>query len=113
MKHKPFLFFIFTCFLTLSLNAWGSCYVAIENLKCDVITGELDANSSCRQEVWWRYFKLNLEQDAGFAVDSNGSIHRFEGTNGVYHWNGSTSDIKNPLNINHVPIEIRRKLGVR
>ncbi len=48
-----------------------------------------------------------------YTLDDNGSVHRFEGTNGIYHWNGSTGDIKNPLNGTHIPIAIQKKLGVR
>jgi filamentous hemagglutinin len=34
-----------------------------------------------------------------WAVDESGGIHRFSGKggDGTFHWNGSTSDIRNPL----------------
>ena len=35
-----------------------------------------------------------------YAVDSDGNVHRFNGSNGTYHWNGSTGDKSSPLNIN-------------
>lgn len=47
-----------------------------------------------------------------FAVDSQGNIHRFEGTNGQYHWNGSTGD-KNALTSDQVPSAVQKQLGVR
>ncbi|ANI61886.1 two-partner secretion domain-containing protein [Pseudomonas sp. GR 6-02] len=48
-----------------------------------------------------------------FAKDENGNVHRFEGTNGVYHWNGSTGDAKNPLGANYIPAEVQKALGVK
>ena len=47
-----------------------------------------------------------------FAVDSQGNIHRFEGTNGQYHWNGSTGD-KNALTSDQVPSAVQKQLGVK
>jgi filamentous hemagglutinin len=48
-----------------------------------------------------------------FAKDKDGNVHRFEGTNGVFHWNGSTGDAKNPLGANYVPTAVQKALGVR
>jgi filamentous hemagglutinin len=48
-----------------------------------------------------------------FAKDENGNVHRFEGTNGIFHWNGSTGDAKNPLGANYVPSEVQKALGVK
>ncbi|MCQ2993172.1 DUF637 domain-containing protein [Pseudomonas syringae] len=52
-------------------------------------------------------------KEVRYAVDKNGSIHRFEGTNGEYHWNGSTGDINNPLKGRYVPNDIQKIFGVR
>lgn len=48
-----------------------------------------------------------------FAKDENGNVHRFEGTNGVFHWNGSTGDAKKPLGAAYVPAAVQKALGVR
>lgn len=50
-------------------------------------------------------------KEVRFAVDTKGNIHRFEGTNGEYHWNGSTGDAKNPLNRQDIPNEVKKQLG--
>lgn len=34
-----------------------------------------------------------------YAKDSQGNVHKFFGTNGEYHWSGSSGDSKNPLPI--------------
>jgi len=52
-------------------------------------------------------------KEVRFAVDSKGNIHRFEGTNGEYHWNGSSGDAKNPLTGKQIPSDIQKKLGVK
>ncbi|ERT12624.1 hypothetical protein [Photorhabdus temperata] len=52
-------------------------------------------------------------KEVRFAKDEKGNIHRFEGTNGEYHWNGSSGDIKNQLTSKQVPSDIQKKLGVR
>ncbi|WP_239954918.1 VENN motif pre-toxin domain-containing protein [Pantoea sp. Z09] len=51
-------------------------------------------------------------KEVRFAVDSQGNIHRFVGTNGEYHWNGSTAD-KNALTSDQIPTAIQKQLGVR
>ncbi|WP_240153692.1 VENN motif pre-toxin domain-containing protein, partial [Erwinia amylovora] len=51
-------------------------------------------------------------KEVRYAIDQNGSVHRFEGTNGEYHWNGSTGDKKNPLNKNDIPNEVKKQLGL-
>ncbi|HEJ9031773.1 TPA: hemagglutinin repeat-containing protein [Serratia marcescens] len=51
-------------------------------------------------------------KEVRFAVDSRGVIHRFEGTNGQYHWNGSTGD-KNALTSDQIPSAVQKQLGVR
>ena len=39
--------------------------------------------------------------------DKNGIIHRFQGQNNTFHWNGSTAG-ENPISPNDIPIEIKR-----
>lgn len=56
--------------------------------------------------------KQYSNKEVRFAVDSQGHIHRFEGTNGQYHWNGSTGD-KNALTGDQIPSAIQKPLGVR
>ncbi|MDI3414627.1 MULTISPECIES: hypothetical protein [Pantoea] len=51
-------------------------------------------------------------KEVRFAVDSQGNVHRFVGTNGEYHWNGSTAD-KNALTSGQIPAAIQKQLGVR
>jgi len=51
-------------------------------------------------------------KEVRFAVDSQGNVHRFVGTNGEYHWNGSTAD-KNALTGAQIPTAIQKQLGVR
>nr|WP_301292294.1 hemagglutinin repeat-containing protein [Erwinia aphidicola] len=51
-------------------------------------------------------------KEVRFAVDSQGNVHRFEGTNGQYHWNGSTGD-KNALTSGQIPNAVQKQLGVR
>lgn len=51
-------------------------------------------------------------KEVRFFVDSEGNIHRFERTNGQYHWNGSTGD-KNALTSDQIPSAVQKKLGVR
>lgn len=48
-----------------------------------------------------------------FAADEHGNVHRFEGTNGVFHWSGSTGDTKNPLQNFQIPNDVQKTLGVR
>ncbi|MBD2784148.1 VENN motif pre-toxin domain-containing protein [Xenorhabdus sp. DI] len=57
--------------------------------------------------------KTYPNKEVRFSVDKDGNVHRFEGTNGVYHWNGSSGDIKNPLTSKQVPSDVQKKLGVR
>ncbi|WP_455818761.1 hypothetical protein [Pseudomonas cerasi] len=52
-------------------------------------------------------------KEVRFAVDDKGNVHRFEGTNGQYHWNGSSGDIKNQLTGKQIPSDIQKQLGVR
>lgn len=52
-------------------------------------------------------------KEVRFSLDKYGNIHRFDGTNGEFHWSGSTGDVKNPLSGQYIPIEIQRKFGVR
>lgn len=52
-------------------------------------------------------------KEVRFAVDSNGNVHRFEGTNGEYHWNGSSGDTKNPLTGKQIPSDVQKQLGVK
>ena len=40
--------------------------------------------------------------------DSKGTIHRFKGQNGEYHWNGSTNQGVNSLDPNNIPVELKR-----
>jgi len=56
--------------------------------------------------------KQYSNKEVRFAVDSQGNVHRFVGTNGEYHWNGSTAD-KNALTSDQIPTSIQKKLGVR
>ncbi|WP_225816111.1 hypothetical protein [Photorhabdus antumapuensis] len=52
-------------------------------------------------------------KEVRFSVDKNGNVHRFEGTNGEYHWNGNSGDINNSLTSKQVPSDIQKKLGVK
>ncbi|OQS32125.1 hemagglutinin repeat-containing protein [Chromobacterium haemolyticum] len=52
-------------------------------------------------------------KEVRFALDKNGNIHRFEGTNGVFHWNGSTGDKQNALRGYQIPSDVQKQLGVR
>ncbi|MEN1833479.1 filamentous hemagglutinin N-terminal domain-containing protein [Pseudomonas lijiangensis] len=52
-------------------------------------------------------------KEVRFSVDQNGAVHRFEGTNGEYHWNGSSGDANNPLTGVQVPNDVQKKLGVK
>lgn len=56
--------------------------------------------------------KQYSNKEVRFAVDSQGNVHRFVGTNGEYHWNGSTAD-KNALTSDQIPTSIQNQLGVR
>ena len=56
--------------------------------------------------------KTYPNKEVRFAMDSQGNIHRFEGTNGEFHWNGSTGDRNNPLAGNQIPSSIQRQFGV-
>lgn len=51
-------------------------------------------------------------KDVRYSVDSKGNIHRFFGDKNTleFHWSGSTNDISNPLNENHIPNEVKKKL---
>lgn len=42
--------------------------------------------------------KKYSNKEVRFSVDSKGNVHRFEGTNGEYHWNGSSGDQKKSIN---------------
>ncbi|UIL52383.1 MULTISPECIES: hemagglutinin repeat-containing protein [Pantoea] len=52
-------------------------------------------------------------KEVRFSVDSKGNVHRFEGTNGEYHWNGSSGDEKNPLTGKQIPSDVQKQLGVK
>lgn len=52
-------------------------------------------------------------KEVRFAVDSNGNVHRFENTNGEYHWNGSSGDAKHPLIGKQIPSNVQKQLGVK
>ncbi|MEQ4616657.1 MAG: VENN motif pre-toxin domain-containing protein [Corticimicrobacter sp.] len=53
------------------------------------------------------------KKEVRYAVDSDGNLHRFEASNGEFHWNGSTGDLRNKLDISSVPAGNLRQLGVR
>jgi filamentous hemagglutinin len=57
--------------------------------------------------------KQYSNKEVRFAVDNNGNVHRFEGTNGEYHWNGSSGDTKNPLTGKQIPSDVQKQLGVK
>ncbi|MEZ1522615.1 DUF637 domain-containing protein, partial [Pseudomonas aeruginosa] len=57
--------------------------------------------------------KQYQNKEVRFAVDSRGDIHRFEGANGEFHWNGSSGDLRNPLVGSQIPNDIQKQLGVR
>ncbi|HGP4436873.1 TPA: two-partner secretion system putative hemagglutinin TpsA2 [Pseudomonas aeruginosa] len=57
--------------------------------------------------------KQYQNKEVRFAVDSRGNIHRFEGANGEFHWNGSSGDLRNPLVGSQIPNDIQKQLGVR
>jgi filamentous hemagglutinin len=49
-----------------------------------------------------------------YAIDADGNINRFYSDgNGVYHWTGSTGDVKAPLDVSSIPIAIKRALGFK
>jgi YD repeat-containing protein len=51
--------------------------------------------------------------DVRYTVDSKGEIHRFSsGNNGIWHWSGSTGDVRAPMASTQIPIAIRRLPGV-
>lgn len=52
-------------------------------------------------------------KEVRFAVDSKGDVHRFEGANGEFHWNGSSGDSRNPLVGSQIPSDVQKKLEVR
>ncbi|MFY3137464.1 hemagglutinin repeat-containing protein [Achromobacter xylosoxidans] len=52
-------------------------------------------------------------KEVRFAADEFGNVHRFEGTNGIYHWNGSSGDAINPLKGYQIPGDVQKALGVR
>ncbi|KPD02199.1 hypothetical protein [Moellerella wisconsensis] len=52
-------------------------------------------------------------KEVRFAVDNKGNVHRFEGTNGEYHWNGSSGDVNNPLTGKQIPSDVQKQLGVK
>ncbi|WP_406812297.1 VENN motif pre-toxin domain-containing protein [Histophilus somni] len=56
--------------------------------------------------------KYDAKKDVRYSVDSKGNIHRFFGDKNTleFHWSGSTNDISNPLNENHIPNEVKKKL---
>ena len=49
----------------------------------------------------------NQNSNLRYAYDGH-YVHQFSLSNGVYHWSG----IKGKIDINQVPIDVRRKLGV-
>ncbi len=48
-----------------------------------------------------------------FPRFQNGNVHRFEGTTGGFHWNGSTGDAGNQLSASYIPAAVQKTLGVR
>ncbi|NMK48875.1 hypothetical protein HG262_21845, partial [Achromobacter sp. Bel] len=52
-------------------------------------------------------------KEVRFAVDRKGDVHRFEGTNGEFHWNGSSGDTRNPLVGSQIPSDVQKQLGVK
>lgn len=56
--------------------------------------------------------KVYNNKEVRYGVDDVGGVHRFEGTNGEFHWNGSTGDLRNPLNKSDIPNDIKKQLGV-
>ena len=44
-------------------------------------------------------YRVESNKVIRYAKDSQGNVHRFFGTNGEYHWSGSSGDSKNPLPI--------------
>ncbi len=57
--------------------------------------------------------KKYSNKEVRFATDEAGNIHRFESTNGIFHWNGSSGDAGNPLRSYQIPYEIQKILGVK
>ncbi|MDR0207872.1 MAG: DUF637 domain-containing protein [Pseudomonas putida] len=57
--------------------------------------------------------KQYANKEVRYSVDDKGHVHRFEGSNGEFHWNGSSGDARNPLPGKHIPSEIQKKLGVK
>ncbi|QTM00726.1 hypothetical protein GM698_03430 [Mannheimia sp. ZY171111] len=51
-------------------------------------------------------YKVEANKIIRYAKDSQGNVHRFFGTNGEYHWSGSSGDPDNPLPI---PKDLRFK----
>ncbi len=49
------------------------------------------------------------KQGVQWSVDADGGIHRFSGKggDGTYHWNGSTSDNRNPMGTDEIPRSIQ------
>jgi len=52
--------------------------------------------------------KKYSNNEVRFATDEAGNIHRFESTNGIFHWNGSSGDIGNLLRGYQIPYEIKK-----
>ncbi|MGB3434168.1 hemagglutinin repeat-containing protein [Achromobacter sp.] len=52
-------------------------------------------------------------KEVRFSVDASGNIHRFEGSNGQFHWNGSSGDKNSPLRGYQIPNDVQKQLGVR
>ncbi|WP_038706214.1 two-partner secretion domain-containing protein [Pseudomonas soli] len=57
--------------------------------------------------------KTGGNKETRYAVDADGQVHRFMGSNGEYHWNGSTGDSRSPLRGNQIPTDIQKLLGVK
>ncbi|CUJ44435.1 Filamentous hemagglutinin [Achromobacter ruhlandii] len=57
--------------------------------------------------------KKYSNKEVRFSKDEAGNVHRFESTNGIFHWNGSSGDAGNPLRSYQVPYEIQKTLGVK
>jgi len=57
--------------------------------------------------------KTYPNKEVRYSLDKNNNIHRFEGTNGEFHWNGSTGDRNNPLKKQHIPKDILKILKVK
>ncbi|SDE77296.1 hypothetical protein SAMN05192589_1371, partial [Paracidovorax valerianellae] len=73
-------------------------------------------NASIEPPYAGRLFESSVKDpnsNERFAIDSDGGVHRyFYGNDGSYHWSGSTTDPKQPLESFRIPKEIRRFYGL-